>query len=66
MTAGKKLAIGGTIVAAATVYMACVGLSDSWKYFLTVDECLHGTSCVYWPASSCQWQGGSQNIGRCR
>jgi cytochrome c-type biogenesis protein CcmE len=46
MTAGKKLAIGGTIVVAATVYMACVGLSDSWKYFLMVDECLDGTGSL--------------------
>ena len=38
MTAGAKLAIGSAIVAAVTAYMAYVGASSSWQYYLTVDE----------------------------
>ena len=40
MTTGRKLAIGGMIVAGATAYMAYVGAATSWQYYLTVDECL--------------------------
>ncbi len=40
MTAGTKLAIGITVVAAVTAYMAYVGASASWKYYLTADECV--------------------------
>lgn len=40
MSTGRKLAIGGVIVAGATAYMAYVGASTSWQYYLTVDECL--------------------------
>ena len=40
MTAGAKLAIGTTVVAAVTAYMAYVGASSSWKYYLTADECV--------------------------
>ena len=40
MTTGRKLAIGGVMVAGVTVYMAYVGASTSWQYYLTVDECL--------------------------
>ena len=42
MTAGTRLALGGIVVVAATAYMAYVGASDSWKYYLTVDECVAG------------------------
>jgi cytochrome c-type biogenesis protein CcmE len=37
---GKKLAIGGVAVASVTAYMAYLGASTSWHYYLTVDECL--------------------------
>ena len=40
MTTGKKLAIGGVMVAAVTGYMAYVGASTSWQYYLGVDQCL--------------------------
>ena len=36
---GWKLAIGGIIVAGATVYLAYVGASSSWQYYLTAEEC---------------------------
>ena len=39
MTPGMKLAVGGLIVAGVTAYMAYVGASSSWKYYLTADEC---------------------------
>jgi cytochrome c-type biogenesis protein CcmE len=40
MTTGRKLAMGGIVIVAATIYMAYVGAADSWQYYLTVDECL--------------------------
>ena len=40
MTTGKKLAIGGGIAVGVTAYMAFVGASASWQYYLTVDECV--------------------------
>jgi cytochrome c-type biogenesis protein CcmE len=40
MTPGARLAIGTVIVLGATAYMAYVGASTSWQYYLTVDECL--------------------------
>ena len=39
MSVGVKLAIGGAVVTLVTGYMAYVGASSSWKYYLTVDEC---------------------------
>ena len=39
MTTGRKLVIGGLIVAGVTAYMAYRGASASWQYYLTVDEC---------------------------
>jgi len=44
MTTGRKLAIAGLIVASVTGYMAYVGASASWQYYVTVDECLAGRS----------------------
>jgi cytochrome c-type biogenesis protein CcmE len=40
LTPGRKLAIGGVFVAGVTAYMAYVGASTSWQYYLTTDECL--------------------------
>jgi cytochrome c-type biogenesis protein CcmE len=37
---GRRLAIGGAIVAAVMGYMAYLGGSASWQYYLTTDECL--------------------------
>ena len=39
MTTGTRLIIGGGIIAAVTGYMAYLGASSSWQYYLTVDEC---------------------------
>ncbi len=39
-----KLALGALIVAGVTGYMAYLGASSSWQYYLSVDECLtHGS-----------------------
>lgn len=46
MATGRKLAIGGVIVAGVTAYMAFVGASTSWQYYLTVDECLADASSL--------------------
>ena len=40
MATGTRLAIGATIVLSVTAYMAYLGASSSWRYYLTVDECL--------------------------
>ena len=40
MTIGRKLVIGGVVVAGLTAYMAYRGAAASWQYYLTVDECL--------------------------
>ena len=40
MTTSKRLALGGIIVFAVTAYMAYVGASTSWKYYVTADECV--------------------------
>jgi cytochrome c-type biogenesis protein CcmE len=42
MSPGVKLLIGGSIVFGVTAYMAYVGASASWKYYLTADECVAG------------------------
>jgi len=46
MTTSKKAAVGGMIVAGVTVYMAYVGASASWSYYVTVDECREKTSTL--------------------
>jgi cytochrome c-type biogenesis protein CcmE len=40
MTARTKLVIAGALVAGVTGYMAYLGASASWQYYLTVDECV--------------------------
>ena len=40
MSPSVKLALGASIVAAVTSYMAYVGASASWQYYVTADECL--------------------------
>ena len=45
-SAGVKLAIGAAVVATVTGYMAYLGASTTWQYYLTVDECLAGSTDV--------------------
>jgi cytochrome c-type biogenesis protein CcmE len=40
MTTGRKLVIGGVLIAGVTAYMAYRGASASWQYYLTADQCL--------------------------
>jgi len=40
MTPGVKLALGAGVVVGVTSYMAYVGASASWQYYLTADECV--------------------------
>ena len=40
MATSTRLAIGSSIVMSAMAYMAYLGASSSWQYYLTVDECL--------------------------
>jgi len=40
MSTAAKLGIAACIVAGVTAYMAYLGTTASWKYYLTVDECL--------------------------
>jgi cytochrome c-type biogenesis protein CcmE len=43
---GRKLAIALMVVAGVTCYMAYLGGSSSWRYYLTVDECLANTASL--------------------
>ena len=40
MTTGRKLTLAGLVVAGVTGYMAFVGGSASWQYYVTPQECL--------------------------
>lgn len=40
MSTTFKLAIAACIIGSVTAYMAYTGSATSWKYYLTVDECL--------------------------
>jgi cytochrome c-type biogenesis protein CcmE len=44
ISTGKKLAIAGLVVAAASAYMAYLGASSSWQYYMTVKECVENAS----------------------
>ncbi len=46
MSAGKKLWLGGALVVGVTAYMAYLGASASWQYYLTVDECVANASSL--------------------
>lgn len=39
-TTGRKLIVGAAVIVAVTAYMAYLGGSASWQYYLTADECL--------------------------
>ena len=39
MSASLKLVVGGAVLALVTGYVAYLGASSSWQYYLTVDEC---------------------------
>jgi cytochrome c-type biogenesis protein CcmE len=43
---GWKLAIGGVLIAVLATYMAILGASASWQYYLTVDECAASASSL--------------------
>jgi cytochrome c-type biogenesis protein CcmE len=40
MSTAVKLVIAACVVSGVTAWMACVGSTSSWQYYLTVDECL--------------------------
>jgi len=47
MTPGRRLAIGALAVLFVTGYMAYVGGLSSWKYYMSVDECVaNGMSLI--------------------
>jgi cytochrome c-type biogenesis protein CcmE len=46
MSTGRKLAIAGVVVAAVTGYMAYLGASSSWQYYMTVHECVENAPQV--------------------
>ena len=46
MSTGKKLAIAGLVVAGVTAYMAYLGASSSWQYYMTVQECVENAPQV--------------------
>ena len=46
MATSTRLAIGSSIVLSVIVYMAFLGASSSWQYYLTVDECMADASAL--------------------
>ena len=46
MSTGKKLTIAGLVIAGATAYMAYLGASSSWQYYMTVQECVENAPQV--------------------
>jgi cytochrome c-type biogenesis protein CcmE len=40
MSPHTKLAVGAAIMACATAYLAYLGASTSWRYYVLVDECV--------------------------
>jgi cytochrome c-type biogenesis protein CcmE len=44
MSTNGKLGIAAAIIASVTLYMAYVGTTADWRYFLTVEECVHNAS----------------------
>jgi cytochrome c-type biogenesis protein CcmE len=46
MSTGNKLAIAGVVVAGVTAYMAYLGASSSWQYYMTVPECVENAHQV--------------------
>lgn len=46
MTSGVRLAIAGMVITVLTIYMGIVGAAASWKYYVTVDECLEAHSSL--------------------
>src|SRR5208283_5186686 len=46
ISTGKKLAIAGIVVAGVTAYMAYLGASSSWQYYMTVQECVENAPQV--------------------
>ncbi len=46
MTTGRKLAIGICVIVGVTAYMAYLGGSTGWQYYLTVDECVADAATI--------------------
>lgn len=42
MSPHAKLGLGAVIIACATCYLAYLGASTSWQYYVHVDECVEG------------------------
>ena len=47
MTTGRKLVIGGVVIAGLTAYMAYRGAAASWQYYLTAEECLAESQSLF-------------------
>jgi cytochrome c-type biogenesis protein CcmE len=47
MTLKAKLLLGGTVMTAAIIYVAYLGASSSWQYYLLVDECVAQASQLH-------------------
>ena len=46
MRTGLKLAIAGVMLAGVTTYVAFLGASSSWQFYLSVDECVADASAL--------------------
>ncbi len=40
MSANRKVTLAGLVIAGVTIYMAYLGGSASWQYYVTADECM--------------------------
>lgn len=46
MSLNVKLAVGALLIAGATVYLAVLGASSSWRYYVHVDECAENQAAL--------------------
>ncbi len=46
MSTSVKLGIAACVIASVTAYMAYIGTTSSWQYYLTVDECLSDAAAL--------------------
>ena len=55
MSLNIKMAVAALLIAGATAYLACLGASSSWRYYVHVDEC--AANCESWAGSRLRVSG---------
>ena len=46
MSVHRRLALGAFVIAGVTGYMAYLGASANWQYYVTVDECVENAASL--------------------